>query len=111
VSLTNSMTQPHALFLEWLAIGLATLAGRYSLENGNTGARPHTPAPLEADCHEIHETAATLQATLGQPIFEPLTNAAIGKEGVQSLERNFNKAIGFASGEEADFDHQLQLNV
>jgi hypothetical protein len=40
-----------------------------------------------------------------------LTNAAIGKEGVQSLERNFNKAIGFASGEEADFDHQLQLNV
>ena len=50
-------------------------AGRYSLENGNAGARPHTPAPLEADCHEIHETAATLLATLGQPIFEPLTNA------------------------------------
>jgi Domain of unknown function (DUF4357) len=25
---------------------------------------------------EIHETAATLLATLGQPIFEPLTNAA-----------------------------------
>lgn len=40
-----------------------------------TGARPHTPAPLEADCHEIHETAATLLATLGQPIFEPLTSA------------------------------------
>jgi hypothetical protein len=32
-------------------------------------------APLEADCHEIHETAATLLATLGQPIFEPLTKA------------------------------------
>jgi len=76
ISLTNSMTQTHALFLEWFAIAEATKAGRYSLENGNTGARPHTPAPLEADCHEIHETAATLLATLGQPIFEPLTNAS-----------------------------------
>jgi predicted GIY-YIG superfamily endonuclease len=79
VSLTNSMTQTHALFLEWFAIGQAAQAGRYSLENGNAGARPHTPAPLEADCHEIHETAATLLATLGQPIFEPLTNAATSK--------------------------------
>lgn len=75
ISLTNSMTQTHALFLEWFAIQQATQAGRCSLENGNTGARPHTPAPLQADCHEIHETAATLLATLGQPIFEPLTNA------------------------------------
>ena len=75
ISLTNSMTQTHALFLEWFAISEATKAARYSLENGNTGARPHTPAPLEADCHEIHETAATLLATLGQPIFEPLTGA------------------------------------
>ena len=75
ISLTNSMTQTHALFLEWFAINTATKAERYSLENGNSGARPHTPAPLEADCHEIHETAATLLATLGQPIFEPLTNA------------------------------------
>lgn len=76
ISLTNSMTQTHALFLEWFAISEATKAGRYSLENGNAGARPHTPAPLEADCHEIHETAATLLATLGQPIFESLTNVA-----------------------------------
>jgi len=76
ISLTNSLTQTHALFLEWFSISEATKAGRYSLENGNAGARPHTPAPLEADCHEIFETAATLVATLGQPIFEPLTNAA-----------------------------------
>ena len=75
ISLTNSMTQTHALFLEWLAISEASKAGRYTLENGNAGARPYTPAPLEADCQEIHETAATLLATLGQPIFEPLTNA------------------------------------
>lgn len=79
ISLTNNMTQTHALFLEWFALAEATKAGRYSLENGNTGARPHTPAPLEADCHEIHETAAILLATLGQPIFEPLTNAPTSK--------------------------------
>lgn len=75
ISLTNSMTQTHALFLEWFAIQQAAKAERYNLENGNTGARPHTPAPLEADCLEIFETAATLVATLGQPIFEPLTGS------------------------------------
>ncbi|OLP05114.1 hypothetical protein BLL52_3934 [Rhodoferax antarcticus ANT.BR] len=75
ISLTNSMTQTHALFLEWFAIAEAAKAGRYSLENSNTGSQPYTPAPLLADCHEIHETAATLLATLGQPIFEPLRNA------------------------------------
>ncbi len=72
-------TQTRALFLEWFAIAEATKAGRYSLENGNTGSEPYTPAPLQADCHEIHETAATLLATLGQPIFEPLTNASKGE--------------------------------
>jgi hypothetical protein len=79
ISLTNSLTQTHGLFLEWLAIAEATKAGRYGLENGNTGSQPYTPAPLQADCHEIHETAATLLATLGQPIFEPLTSAPTAK--------------------------------
>jgi len=71
-SLTNSFTQTHVLFLEWFALAHAQNVGRYQLENGNAGARPHTPAPLEADCREIHETAAILLATLGHPIFEPL---------------------------------------
>lgn len=82
ISLTNSMTQTHAMFLEWFAIAEGTKAGRYSLENGNAGSQPYTPAPLQADCHEIHETAATLMATLGQPIFEPLiqnSNTGDGK--------------------------------
>jgi hypothetical protein len=69
--------------LEWLSIAEATKAGRYGLENGNTGSQPYTPAPLQADCHEIHETAATLLATLGQPIFEPLTNAPTAKGTVE----------------------------
>lgn len=81
ISLTNSMTQTHALFLEWFAIGEAIKAGRYDLENGNTGSQPYTPAPLQADCHEIYETAATLLATLGQPIFEPLVSQATSTPG------------------------------
>lgn len=74
VSLTNSLTQTHALFLEWLALKQARAASRYQLENGNSGGRPHTPAPLEADCHEIYETARTLLATLGYPVFEPVAS-------------------------------------
>ena len=80
VSLTNSLTQTHAMFLEWYSIAEALKAARYALQNGNEGARPYTPPPLEADCHEIHETAATLMATLGQPIFEPLTASAAKAE-------------------------------
>ena len=81
ISLTNSLTQTHAMFLEWFAIAEATKAGRYSLENGNTGSQPYTPAPLQADCYEIHETAATLLATLGQPVFEPLTQTTTTSNG------------------------------
>lgn len=80
VSLTNNLTQTHALFLEWLSIKEAQVAGRYDLENGNAGARPHTPPPLEADCHEIYDTARILLATLGYPIFESISQAA----GIQS---------------------------
>ncbi len=72
ISLTNSLTQTHALFLEWLSIKLANEAGRYSVENGNNGSEPFTPKPLEADCRDIFETMRMLLATLGQPIFEPL---------------------------------------
>ena len=72
VSLTNNLTQTHALFLEWLAIKEAKVIGRYVMVNGNGGNRPHTPPPLEADCLEIYDTARTLLATLGHPVFEPL---------------------------------------
>lgn len=72
VSLTNSLTQTHALYLEWLFIKAATEAARFSIENGNTGAKPYTPAPMEADCQEIYETAKTLVTTLGYPVFDPV---------------------------------------
>jgi predicted GIY-YIG superfamily endonuclease len=76
ISRTNSLTQTHALFLEWHCLQATRKAGRYADENGNSGNQPYTPAPLEADCHEIFETGQTLLATLGYPIFDPVAASA-----------------------------------
>lgn len=75
VSRTHSLTQTHALFLEWLSIETARRVGRYADANGNAGSRPHTPAPLEADCREVFETGQILLATLGHPLFAALSQA------------------------------------
>lgn len=72
ISRTDSLTQTHALFLEWLSIQRMREAGRYGDENGNAGTKPHTLAPLEADCFEIFESGSILLATLGYPLFSPL---------------------------------------
>ncbi len=72
ISRTNSLTQTHSVYLEWHCIKAIREAGRYADENGNAGSRPHTPPPLEADCFEIYDTAKTLLATLGYPLFEPV---------------------------------------
>lgn len=72
ISRTNSLTQTHALFLEWHCLQATRKAARYADENGNSGSKPHTPAPLEADCLEIFETGHTLLATLGYPLFDPV---------------------------------------
>ncbi len=76
VSRTNTKTDTHARYLEWRSIQQGHESGRYALENGNTGSRPHTPAPLEAECEEIFDTIGTLLATLGFPLFQPLATAA-----------------------------------
>lgn len=78
ISRTNSLTQTHALFLEWHCLQACRKAGRYVDVNGNAGSKPHTPAPLEADCLEIFETGRVLLATLGFPIFEPLVEPTAG---------------------------------
>lgn len=76
ISRTNSLTQTHALFLEWYCLQATRKAGRYTDENGNSGSKPHTPAPLEADCLEIFETGHALLATLGYPLFDPVAKPA-----------------------------------
>lgn len=98
ISRTNSLTQTHALFLEWMCIQEAKKAARYSTENGNDGSKPHTPAPLEADCLEIFDTGRTLFATLGYPVFEPLTSSSTSS--VTKKELFYCKRAGAkASGE------------
>lgn len=72
VSLTNNLTQTHALYLESISIERAKACARYTVINANGGQRPHTPIPLRDDCDEIHEIASLLMATLGYPVFEPL---------------------------------------
>lgn len=74
ISRTDSLTQTHALFLEWYSLQRMRNAGRYSDENGNAGTKPYTPAPLEADCLEIFESGGILLATLGHPLFNPLVS-------------------------------------
>ena len=80
ISRTNSLTQTHALFLEWHCLQATRKAARYADENGNSGTKPHTPAPLEADCKEMFETGQTLLATLGYPLFDPVVKPTSSKD-------------------------------
>ena len=75
ISKTNSLTQTHALFLEWHSLQQIRIAGRFADENGNSGSRPHTPAPLEADCLEVFETSNVLITSLGYPLFDAVIKA------------------------------------
>jgi hypothetical protein len=85
VSRTNSLTQTHALFLEWYSLQAIKTAKRFTDENGNKGSRPFTPAPLEADCLEIFETAHALIATLGYPLFDAVAQGATSNEPGESF--------------------------
>lgn len=72
VSRTQSFTQAHLRYLEFLSIQKAGETGRYLLENGNAGSKPFVPEPMQADVIDAFETVEVLLATLGFPIFEPL---------------------------------------
>lgn len=75
VSRTHSLTQTHALFLEWHSLQAIRQAARFTDDNGNAGSRPHTPAPMQADCLEMFDTARTLLATLGHPLFDAVAGS------------------------------------
>lgn len=66
VSLKESFTGTHVLHLEWQCIQQANEAQRYTVLNGNAGTKPHTPAPLEADCIDYFQNIRMLLSTLGQ---------------------------------------------
>lgn len=92
ISKTNSLVQTHALFLEWHCLQAIRTAARFIDENGNCGTKPHTPAPMEADCQEIFDTGRTLLATLGYPLFDSVTKSAA--ETKQDDDVFFCKAAG-----------------
>jgi hypothetical protein len=75
VSLTDTMTDTHARYLESRSIESARSAGRFDIENGNKGTRPHTPPPLQADCEEFLDTIQILIGTVGFPVFDALPTA------------------------------------
>lgn len=94
ISRTNSLTQTHALFLEWHCLQAIRAAGRFQDENGNAGSRPFTPAPLEADCLEIFETGHALLASLGYPLFDPVGKAATASGAEEIFVCNASGASG-----------------
>lgn len=81
ISRTNSFTQAHIRYLEWLSISRAGAAGRYALDNGNAGSQPYVPEPIEADLEDVFETASMLLSALGHPVFESVAgNVETGED-------------------------------
>ena len=85
--------------MEWYCLGACRQAGRIADENGNSGSKPHTPLPLEADCLEIFDTAKTLLSILGYPVFDPVS--APPTEARDYVEDSGNE-IYYCKGSDAD---------
>jgi GIY-YIG catalytic domain len=72
ISKTHSFTQAHIRYLEWYCIKKAKEIGRYDLNNDQIPSKPFVPEPMEADLLDAFDALATLVATLGHPVFEPI---------------------------------------
>jgi hypothetical protein len=72
-SKTQSLTQTHTLYLEWLFIQEARKLARYEVTNRTGGTKPYVTEVLQAECEEMFETVRILLATLGCLAFEPGT--------------------------------------
>ena len=73
ISRTHSFTQAHIRYLEWEFIRIANEAGRYRLENGNAGSKPHVTEAIEADLMDVIDTSRILMGALGYPVLEGLS--------------------------------------
>jgi Fe-S cluster biosynthesis and repair protein YggX len=73
ISKTQSFTQAHTRYLEWHCIEQARAAGRFKLDNETNPGRPFVSDAMEADILDSFEALQILIATLGYPVFEPLT--------------------------------------
>ena len=93
LSTNNTITQTHALYMEHKAIQIAIDVGRYDLQNGNNGSKPHTPAPLQADCEELFHTLDILLSTLGQPVFESIGIHTAIDHAVEVAPKNIQQLV------------------
>lgn len=112
LSRTQSLTQTHALYLEWLSIDTARRLGRFAVLNGNAGSRPYTPAPMEADCRELFETGEILLNTLGYPLLSAPLAAHAGPTGAapaQATDDLFFCKAGGAAGQGVFTDEGLKV--
>lgn len=94
VSRTGGFTNTHGLLLEQTAIEEASRAGRYKLENGNTGGDSTAPEPIQVDVASLFETADVLLSTLGFPIFEPAVSKTTADKDVFYCKRGGANARG-----------------
>jgi Domain of unknown function (DUF4357) len=77
VSKTQTFTNTHIRYLEWLCHKQAKNAGRYELDNANAPKKPHISEPVEADLLDNFETLKMLVSTLGFPIFDEVSASQI----------------------------------
>lgn len=94
ISRTQSFTQAHIKYLEWLGIKIAKEIGRFSLDNGNEGGKPFVPEPMEADVLDAFETAKILLSTLGFPVFESATSSKRHSPEIYSCKGPYTDAKG-----------------
>lgn len=94
VSRTSGFTNTHGKLLEQISIEAANRAGRYELENGNTGGDSIVPEPMRNEVAELFETTEVLLGTLGFPVFEPAVSKTTQERDVFYCKRGGADARG-----------------
>jgi hypothetical protein len=84
VSALQSFTKAHIRMLEWASLRRAKDAGRYAIENSNSGQQPHLPEATAAVVGEILEDVEVLLGCLGFPIFDGVASSAGGPTAAAS---------------------------
>ena len=74
------LTKGHVKYLEFRLIERARTAGRYALENGNSGGKPELPRADVAAMDEFLENMPLLLGVLGHRVLDPVT-ADLAKPG------------------------------
>ncbi len=72
ISKTKFFTKAHGQYLEYYCIDQAQKAGRYALENGNSGKKTHVSEPVAADLLDNFEDIKVLCSALGYKIFDAM---------------------------------------